>query len=109
MDVIYVDDRVGTTAAILVGVSPALDGEANRIASIARGVASAHARTGDLASSIKVKNIPARVGPVTDRYVYTDDPAAIQIIWGTSRGGWGGSSTSAVDLFGGAIDASRKG
>ncbi|NVC23403.1 HK97 gp10 family phage protein [Kocuria salina] len=71
-----VDRDVGVIVARMVGDSAALDDVAEAFRDEVKRLAPV--RTGAFRDSIKVKKVPGRSG-VTDRLIYSDDPAAVII------------------------------
>lgn len=82
-----VNRGVGRDVAKMAGESPVMDMTADKIADLARAGAGQHRETGAFAASIKTTRTPGKHG-VTDRLVYSDDPAAAPIEFGhmTRRG-----------------------
>ena len=76
----------GTKVAKLPGVQPALDAAAAKVLANAKTLAAGHVDTGAYVESLGVEKTPGKKG-VTDRLVYSDDPAAAHIEYGyISRG-----------------------
>jgi hypothetical protein len=71
----------GNQAARIAGQSAEMDVVAEALARRAREIAIAHSVTGNFFNSIDTAEIRGKRG-VTDRIVYTDDPAAVSIEFG---------------------------
>lgn len=82
----YVDPRAGSMAAQIAGESPAMDLVADRGLHAVRSVAAAHRYTGAYIENTFVAAVPSvlpsKVGPIKDRIIVADDPAAVSIEYG---------------------------
>lgn len=71
----------GIYAAQIAGEDPAMDAAADLVLARARATAAQHRITGEYSANMGTERVPGKRG-VTDRIVYTDDPAATHIEWG---------------------------
>lgn len=78
---VSIDGKAAHEAARLAGESDELTRLAGDVASRVRQAAAAHSDTGDFVRSIKTARTPGK-GGVTDRLVFSDDPAAYAIEFG---------------------------
>ena len=82
-----VNKDAGVVAARIAGEMPEMDAGASRVEAVIRSEASRHRDTGAFQSSIGKGRTPGKKG-VTDRLVWSDDPAAWSIEFGhTTRSG----------------------
>lgn len=83
-----VDMLVHMPVSVMVGRSTAMDRAADLVKARVLAEASRHRSTGAFMRSIKVKKVRGRFGrgkQVTDRLIYSDDPAVLSIEYGTTR------------------------
>lgn len=73
-----VNRNAGIEAARIAGESAAMDAAAKKTLTRARASAAKHANTGAYMASLATGRIKGKKG-VTDREVYSDDPAALEI------------------------------
>ncbi|WP_075691756.1 DUF5403 family protein [Corynebacterium sphenisci] len=81
----HVARDLGTRIARMPGVQGALDAAAAEVLARAKAAAAAHVDSGAYAASLAVDRIAGPKG-VTDRFVYSDDPAAAAIEYGHLQG-----------------------
>lgn len=78
---VSLDRDLSTQVARMVGDSDELDKVARKIEAVAKTEAAKHSKTGDFEASIRMEKVPGKNG-VTDREVFSDDPAASDIEMG---------------------------
>lgn len=76
-----VNKNAGTLAAQIAGEMSEMDDAEHRLEAAVRSEAERHRRTGAFQASINSGRVPGKRG-VTDREVWTDDPAAWSIEYG---------------------------
>lgn len=84
-----VDRMVHIPVSIMVGRSRAMDAAAAGVQARIIAEATRHRLTGAFIRSIKIEKVPGRQGNgrlVTDRLIYSDDPAALSIEFGHRQG-----------------------
>lgn len=78
---VSLDRDLSTQVARMVGDSDELDKVATRVQAIAKVSAARHSKSGDFEASIRREKVPGKNG-VTDREVFSEDPAASDIEMG---------------------------
>lgn len=71
----------GLKVAKMPGMQPALDAAARQVLTSAKALAARHVKTGAYMRSLSAAPAPGEKG-VTDRIIYSDDPAAAAIEYG---------------------------